>query len=243
MTIEKAYGLAKKRYAELGVDTDAALEVLKTIPISVNCWQGDDVTGFEHDASGASGGIMATGNYPGAARTADELRADLDQALALIPGTHRLNLHAIYAETGEGCTDRDQLKPEHFGNWIKWAKDKDMGLDFNPTFFSHPKAGDGFTLSSPDESVRDYWIEHGKACRRISEHFGRELGRKSVMNIWVPDGFKDMPVNRKGYRQRLQASLDAMCAEKLDPKCHADAVESKLFGIGAGSCTIGTHEF
>ena len=240
---EKSYELAKERYAELGVDTDAALETLKSIPISVNCWQGDDVTGFEHDASGASGGIMATGNYPGAARTADELRSDLDQALALIPGTHRLNLHAIYAETGEGYTDRDELKPEHFENWIKWAKNKKMGLDFNPTFFSHPKADSGFTLSSNDESVRNFWIEHGKACRRISEHMGRSLGTKSVMNIWAPDGFKDMPIDRKGYRQRLNASLDAMCAEQLDPDCHKDAVESKLFGIGAESCTIGSHEF
>lgn len=240
---EKSYELAKERYAELGVDTDAALETLKSIPISVNCWQGDDVTGFEHDASGASGGIMATGNYPGAARTADELRSDLDQALALIPGTHRLNLHAIYAETGEGYTDRDELKPEHFENWIKWAKNKKMGLDFNPTFFSHPKADSGFTLSSNDESIRNFWIEHGKACRRISEHMGRSLGTKSVMNIWAPDGFKDMPVDRKGYRQRLNASLDAMCAEQLDPDCHKDAVESKLFGIGAESCTIGSHEF
>ena len=243
-SIQEAYQLAKERYAALGVDTDAALEQLKQIPISIHCWQGDDVGGFEIAAEGTDGGgIMATGNYPGRARTPEELRGDLDEALSLIPGTHRLNLHACYLESGGKFVDRDSIKPEHFKNWVEWAKAKGMGMDFNPTFFAHSKADSGFTLSSNDDEIRNFWIEHGKACRKISEYMGKELGSPSVMNIWIPDGFKDTPIDRNGARARLKASLDEMCAEKLNSKYHLDAVECKLFGLGSESCVIGSHEF
>ena len=243
-SIQDAYQLAKERYAAIGIDTDAALEQLKQIPISIHCWQGDDVGGFEVATDGTNGGgIMATGNYPGRARSPEELRGDLDEALSLIPGAHRLNLHACYLESNGKFVDRDQIKPEHFKNWVKWAKAKDMGMDFNPTFFAHSKADSGFTLSSNDDEIRNFWIAHGKACRKISEYMGKELGSPSVMNIWIPDGFKDVPVDRNGARTRLKASLDKMCAEKLDPKYHLDAVESKLFGLGSESCVIGSHEF
>ena len=243
-SIQEAYELAKERYAALGIDTDAALEQLKQIPISIHCWQGDDVGGFEVAADGTNGGgIMATGNYPGRARTPEELRTDLDEALSLIPGTHRLNLHACYLESDGEFVDRDQIKPEHFKNWVEWAKAKGMGMDFNPTFFAHSKADSGFTLSNNDDEIRNFWIEHGKACRKISEYMGKELGSPSVMNIWIPDGFKDVPVDRNGARTRLKASLDEMCSEKLDSKYHLDAVECKLFGIGSESCVIGSHEF
>ncbi|MDD5698948.1 MAG: L-rhamnose isomerase [Victivallaceae bacterium] len=243
-SIQDAYQLAQARYAAIGVDTDRALEQLAQIPVSIHCWQGDDVGGFEVTEAGtAGGGIMATGNYPGRARTPEELRADLDQALSLIPGRHRLNLHACYAETNGKFVDRDQLRPEHFRNWVEWAQAKGMGMDFNPTFFAHPKADAGFTLSSPDEKIRRFWIAHGKACRKISAYIGRELGSPCVMNIWIPDGFKDIPVDRNGARARLKAALDEMLAEKLDPRYHLDAVESKLFGLGSESCVIGSHEF
>ena len=243
-SIQEAYELAKERYAALGIDTDAVLEQLKQIPISIHCWQGDDVGGFEVAADGTNGGgIMATGNYLGRARTPQELRADLDKALSLIPGTHRLNLHACYLESDGEFVDRDQIKPEHFKNWVEWAKAKGMGMDFNPTFFAHSKADSGFTLSNNNDEIRNFWIEHGKACRKISEYMGKELGTASVMNIWIPDGFKDVPVDRNGARTRLKASLDEMCSEKLDSKYHLDAVECKLFGIGSESCVIGSHEF
>ena len=243
-SIQEAYKLAKERYAALGIDTDAALEQLKQIPISIHCWQGDDVGGFEVAADGTNGGgIMATGNYPGRARTPQELRADLDKALSLIPGTHRLNLHACYLESEGEFVDRDQIKPKHFKNWVEWAKAKGMGMDFNPTFFAHSKADSGFTLSNNDDEIRNFWIEHGKACRKISEYMGKELGTPSVMNIWIPDGFKDVPVDRNGARTRLKASLDEMCSEKIDSKYHLDAVECKLFGLGSESCVVGSHEF
>jgi L-rhamnose isomerase len=243
-SIQDAYQLAKERYAAIGIDTDAALEQLKQIPISIHCWQGDDVGGFEVAEAGTSGGgIMATGNYPGRAGTPQELRADLDEALSLIPGTHRLNLHACYLESDGKFVDRDQIKPEHFKNWVEWAKTKGMGMDFNPTFFAHSKADSGFTLSSNDDEIRDFWIAHGKASRKISEYMGKELGSPCVMNIWIPDGFKDVPVDRNGARARLKASLDEMCAEKIDSKYHLDAVECKLFGLGSESCVIGSHEF
>lgn len=242
--VEASYELAKERYAELGVDVDAALAKLKTIPISLHCWQGDDVGGFETpDAELGGGGIQCTGNYPGKARTADELRDDLDKALSMIPGKHRLNLHACYAETAGKFVDRNEMTVENFQNWIDWAKDRGMGMDFNPTFFSHPKADDGFTLSSNDEGIRKFWVEHGIACRKISEEMGKQLGTPSVMNIWIPDGYKDIPIDRNAARQRLKKSLDEMCAEELDSKCHLDAVECKLFGIGSESCVIGSHEF
>ncbi len=242
--IEKSYGLAKESYAELGVDTDAALSSLGRIAVSLHCWQGDDVGGFEHCASESGGGIQCTGNYPGKARTADELRADLDKALSLIPGKHRLNLHACYAEpVGGKGVERDKLEFAHFRNWVDWVKSRGMGMDFNPTFFAHPKADTGFTLSSPDAGIRKFWIKHGICCREISEQIGEKLGTPCVMNTWIPDGFKDIPVDRKGYRDRLKKSLDEMYAMKTDPKRHLDAVESKLFGIGSESCVIGSHEF
>jgi L-rhamnose isomerase len=239
-----AYKLAKERYAEAGVDTDRALKALAAIPISLHCWQGDDVGGFERpDAELSGGGIQATGNYPGKARTPDEVRADLDKALSLIPGRHRLNLHACYAETGGRRVDRNELGPEHFKGWIQWAKAKGMGMDFNPTFFSHLKAADGFTLSHPDRSIRRFWIEHGIACRRIGVAMGKALGKPCVTNVWIPDGYKDTPVDRKSPRERLQGSLDEIFKEKLNPKHNLDAVEGKLFGIGSESYVVGSHEF
>jgi L-rhamnose isomerase len=241
--IEKAYEWARERYARLGVDTDAALDALRQVPLSLHCWQGDDVGGFESAAGLTGGGIQATGNYPGKARTADELRADLDQALSLIPGRHRVNLHAIYAEMHGRKVERDRLGPEHFAAWIDWAKSRKLGLDFNGTFFSHPRADAGFTLSSRDEGVRRFWVDHGIACRKIGERFGRELGSPCVTNVWIPDGYKDIPVDRKTPRLTLKRSLDELFAEKLDPRYHLDAVESKLFGIGSESYVVGSHEF
>ncbi|MBN2013512.1 L-rhamnose isomerase [candidate division KSB1 bacterium] len=241
--IEQAYSLAKKQYEDIGVDTDAALEILATISISVHCWQGDDVCGFESQKGLTGGGIQATGNYPGKARTAEELRSDLDMALGLIPGRHRLNLHAIYAETGKTHIDRDELAPEHFTNWIAWAKDKKLGMDFNPTFFSHPKADGGFTLSSRDENIRRFWINHGVICRKIAEHIGKELGTPCVTNFWIPDGYKDIPADRNAHRQLLKESLDEIFSQIADPRYNLDSIESKLFGIGSESYVVGSHEF
>lgn len=241
--IHDAYALAKERYALLGVDTDAALTKLAPVSISLHCWQGDDVGGFENPGGELTGGIAATGNYPGKARTADELRADLDQVYGLIPGTHRLNLHSIYAETGGVVVPRNELRPEHFSRWIAWAKEHGHGLDFNPSYFSHPLAASGFTLASYDAGVRKFWIEHGIACRKIGEAFGRALGTPCVTNIWIPDGFKDTPADRATPRRLLKDSLDATLAEKLDPAYNLDAVEGKLFGLGAESYTVGSHEF
>jgi L-rhamnose isomerase len=241
--IEKSYTLAKERYAAIGVDTDAAMQKLATIPISLHCWQGDDVIGFESPDTALSGGIAATGNYPGKARSADELRSDLDVAYGLIPGKHRLNLHAIYAETGGKYVERNTLQPEHFSRWIDWAKENDHGMDFNPTLFSHPLADSGFTLSSYDEGIRQYWIEHCIACRNIGVAFGRELGTPCVTNVWIPDGYKDIPVDRKTPRLLLQDSLDKVFASPTDPRFNLDAVEAKLFGIGSESYVVGSHEF
>jgi L-rhamnose isomerase len=239
-----AYLIAKEKYGELGVDADAALQKLAAVPISLHCWQGDDVGGFETpDSELSGGGIQATGNYPGKARTADELRQDLDKALSLIPGKHRLNLHAIYAETGDKRVDRNELEPEHFSAWIDWAKANGMGMDFNPSYFSHPKADDGFTLSHQDAGIRQFWIEHGQACRRIGAAMGAALGTPCVTNVWIPDGYKDTPVDRKGPRERLRAALDEVFKASLDPSIHLDAVESKLFGIGSESYVVGSHEF
>lgn len=240
--IEQSYKTAKELYAGIGVDTDSALRALGEIPVSMHCWQGDDVVGFEKNAGGADGGILSTGNYPGRARNAAELRQDLDFAMSLLPGTLRVNLHAIYLES-ETPVDRAHVTPEHFENWIRWAKEKGIGLDFNPTFFSDPMMKHGMTLSSADPAVRNYWIEHGKACRTIAETFGRRLGKRCVMNIWVPDGFKDAPADRRAARARLASALDEMLTEKKDPALMRDAVESKLFGIGCESCTVGSHEF
>jgi len=241
--VKDAFQLAKTRYAALEVDCEKALAKLDEIPVSIHCWQGDDVNGFEAEAGGASGGILSTGNYPGAARTPVELRADLEKAFSLIPGPKRLNLHAIYADTDGKTVDRNKLQPKHFKSWMDWAKKNHTALDFNPTFFGHPMAASGFTLSHPDSSVREFWIQHGIACRRIAAAMGKAQKSPCIMNIWVPDGFKDTPVDRCGARKRLQDSLDKMCAEKLNPKYMRDAVESKLFGIGAESCTVGSSEF
>ena len=241
-TIREAYALARERYAALGVDTDAALARLGSIPISLHCWQGDDVSGFEGSGE-LTGGIAATGNYPGKARTAPELRQDLDQAYSLIPGTHRLNLHAIYAETGGASVDRDALRPEHFAGWVAWAQERGHGLDFNGTFFSHPKSAAGFTLASSDAGIRRFWIDHAIACRIIGEHFGRALGTSCVTNIWIPDGLKDTPADRKTPRLLLKDSLDQILAHPVDRRYNLDAVEGKLFGIGSESYVVGSHEF
>jgi L-rhamnose isomerase len=237
------YELAKERYAALGVDTDAALDKLAATPISLHCWQGDDVAGFEGPAGEVGGGLAVTGNYPGKARTADELRSDLDKAYSLIPGTHRLNLHAIYAETGGVEVSRDRLQPEHFAGWIDWAKANDHGLDFNPTLFAHPLADDGFTLSSYDAGTRKFWIDHCIACRKIGEAMGKALGTPAVTNIWIPDGYKDLPVDRETPRVLLRDALDEVFAEEIDPRHNLDAVESKLFGIGSENYVTGSHEF
>ncbi len=241
--VEQAYALAKQRYADLGVDVEKALERLASIPISLHCWQGDDVGGFENAGEELGAGLAVTGNYPGKARTADELRADLDKALSLIPGTHRLNLHASYAETGGKKVDRDALEPAHFQRWIDWAKNKKMGMDFNPTYFSHPKAADGWTLAHPDKSIREFWINHGIACRKIGAAFGEALGTPCVTNVWIPDGMKDQTIDRKGPRERLTNALDAVFAEPIDPRLNRDAVEGKLFGIGSETYVVGSHEF
>ncbi len=240
--IEKTYELAKQRYAELGVDTEKAMEKLSGIAISLHCWQGDDVGGFDKAQETLGGGIMATGAYPGKARTADELRTDLEKTLSLIPGRHRLNLHAMYAET-KGKVERNELSPEHFTTWIDWAKANGLGMDFNGTFFSHPKAESGFTLSSADEGIRRFWVEHGIVCRKIGAAMGKELGTPCVTNLWIPDGYKDIPVDRKAPRERLKKSLDEIFAEQMDRSCLLDAVESKLFGIGSESYVVGSHEF
>jgi len=241
--IERAFTLAKEQYAELGVDVDRALERLKKVPISLHCWQGDDVGGFEQTGDELGGGLAVTGNYPGKARTPDELRMDVDKALSLIPGNHRFNLHAIYAETGGKRVDRNELDPAHFQSWIEWAKERNMGMDFHPTFFGHPTADDGFTLSHSDEGIRRFWLEHGIACRKIGAAFGETLGTPCVTNVWIPDGYKDIPADRKGPRERLADSLDAIFAEPIDPKLNLDSVESKLFGIGSESYVVGSHEF
>ncbi len=237
------YSLAQERYAAVGVDTEAAMAKLATIPISLHCWQGDDVGGFENTGEGLSGGIAVTGNYPGRARTPDELRADLDMALSLIPGKHRLNLHAFYGEFGGKKVGRDEITPEHFSNWIAWAKANGMGMDFNPTCFAHPKAADGFTLSHSDKGIRDFWVEHCIRSRDISAVMGKELGSPCVMNVWVPDGYKDTPVDRVSPRRRLAESLDRVFAKAQDPAHMLDAVECKLFGIGSESYVVGSHEF
>lgn len=242
-SVESAYSLAQERYAALGVDTEAALRALARIPVSLHCWQGDDVGGFENSGSELGGGLAVTGNYPGKARTPDELRADLDQALALIPGKHRLNLHACYGEFDGRTVDRDEIEVSHFERWIAWARERGLGMDFNPTFFAHPRAADGFTLSHRDAGIREFWIEHGLRCRRIGAAMGEALGSPCVTNVWIPDGFKDTPVDRKGPRERLTDSLDQIFAEALDPAHLLDAVESKLFGIGSESYVVGSHEF
>lgn len=240
--IEKAFALAKERYAELGVDVDAAIERVNKIQISLHCWQGDDVAGFE-SAGELTGGILSTGNYPGKARTPDELRSDAEKAFSLIPGTQRFNLHAIYLENNGKKVDRNEIGPEHFQGWVDWAKAQKIGLDFNPTFFSHPKAADGLTLSHPCKEIRDFWIEHDKCCRKIANYFGEQLGSPCVVNHWTPDGMKDTPVDRLSPRKRLAESYDEIFSVKYPKETIRDGIESKLFGIGVESYTVGSHEF
>jgi len=239
--IEDAYTLARDRFRELGIETDLMLHELDEIPISIQCWQGDDVLGFENPNGSLTGGIQATGNYPGRARNATELRADLEMALSLIPGAKRVNLHAIYLEATKPV-ERDAIEPRHFQRWIDWAREKGLGLDFNPTCFSHPKSARNLTLSHPDTAIRKFWIDHCVASRKISEHMGRELKTPAIMNIWIPDGYKDMPADRLKPRELLLSSLDAILA-RASGEHHKVAVEGKLFGIGAESYTVGSNEF
>ena len=240
---DRAFSLARERYAALGVNVEAALKALAKIPISLHCWQGDDVGGFERVAGALGGGLVATGNYPGKARTPDELRSDFEKALSLIPGKHRVNLHAMYGEFGGRKVDRDEIEVAHFKNWIAWAKANGLGLDFNPTCFSHPNAADGFTLSHRDKSIRKFWIEHCRRSREIGAAMGKALGTACVTNVWIPDGFKDTPADRQSPRERLSDALDEVFKKPLPAKHNLDAVEGKLFGIGAESCTVGSHEF
>lgn len=241
--IEKAYQLAKARYTEAGVDVDNALNLLARIPISIHCWQGDDVGGFENAGQQLGGGLAVTGNYPGKARTPQELRADFEKALSLIPGQHRFNLHASYAEMGGKRVERDGLSADQFKNWIAWATSIGIGLDFNQTYFAHPKVADGFTLTSPDQAIRKFWIDHGIRCREIGAAIGKALGKTCLTNLWIPDGMKDTPADRRAPRERLLESLDAIYKKKIDRKLNVDSVEPKLFGIGAESYTPGSHEF
>ena len=240
--VSQGFEYASKVYQDQGVNVENAMKLCAEIPVSMHCWQGDDIFGCESATGGASGGIATTGNYPGRARNGDELRADIDEALKLIPGGKKLNLHANYAEKGGRAVDRDAYTVELFQNWLGWAKEKGLGLDFNPTYFSHPKAESGFTLSSADKGVRDFWIEHGKRCREIAAEFGKALGQPSVVNFWMPDGYKDVPADTAAPRARMLESLDAIfAAGKMDME--EDAVESKLFGLGVESYTVGSHEF
>ena len=242
--INKAWEIAVEQYDELGVDVSVALKKLRGVPLSLHCWQGDDVGGFETPESTLSGGgIQVTGNYPGKARNAEELRRDLDKAYALIPGNHRLNLHAIYGEFGGKKVDRDEIETSHFAGWMAWSKENDIPLDFNGTFFSHPKANDGFTLSSKDKGIRDFWIEHAKRIRLIGAEFGKNQGNACIENVWVPDGMKDIPADRMGYRKVLKDSLDEIFSEELPAEYLKDAVETKLFGIGSEAYVVGSHEF
>lgn len=237
-----AYRYARDRYADIGVDTEAAIAKLDAVPISLHCWQGDDVAGFEPNDGGLTGGIAATGNYPGAARTPDELRADLELALSLLPGPHKINLHANY-RVGGPDVDRDKIGPEHFTYWTDWAREKGLGLDFNPTFYSHPHSADGYTLASRDEGIRRFWIEHGICCRRIGRAMAEATGQRCVVNLWIPDGEKEWPVDALAPRARLKDSLDQIYAEKIPGDLVLDAVESKLFGLGSESYVAGSHEF
>ncbi|MGB2186808.1 MAG: L-rhamnose isomerase [Akkermansiaceae bacterium] len=237
------FSQVKDQYAELGIDVEAALTTLAHTPISLHCWQGDDVGGFETGAGELSGGLAVTGNYPGKARTIPELRQDLEEVLRLLPGSHRLNLHAIYGDFQGKSVDRDAITTEHFQSWIDWAKSQNIGMDFNPSCFSHEKAGSGFTLSSPEAGIRDFWIEHCKRARAIAADMGEQLGSPSVTNVWVPDGMKDNPADRQGFRQRLSQSLDEIFSQSYSANHNIDAVECKLFGIGSESMVVGSHEF
>jgi len=242
-TIQKSYELAKEQYAGIGVNTDNVLKTLSKVAISLHCWQTDDVSGFENPDAGLSGGIQATGNYPGKARTIEEARSDLEKVYSLLPGKHRLSLHAIYGDFRGGKADTDQIEPKHFESWVGWAKEIGIGLDFNCTMFSHPKADSGFTLSDLDPAIREFWIEHVQRCRDISAYMGKELGSRCIHNIWIPDGSKDLTVNRLKHRTYLKESLDKILAKPQDLALMADSVEAKLFGIGVEAYTVGSHEF
>jgi len=241
-SLKANYEAAKSQYAKHGIDVDQVLTKLQAIKISMHCWQGDDVRGFLNRDQDLTGGISVTGNYPGAARTPEELRADLEKAFSLIPGKHKVNLHAIYADTDERV-EIDRLEPKHYERWVAWAKEQGLGLDFNPTCFSHEKSKDGLTLSHPDEEIRSFWIRHCQASRRIGAYFGEQLGQTCVTNVWIPDGYKDVPADRLGPRKRLKAALDEVFAEELNPAHNLDAVESKLFGLGSEAYVVGSHEF
>lgn len=242
-TTQKGYELAKEAYAAYGVDVDKAMEKLDEIPVSFHCWQFDDVLGFENSGLGLSGGIQTTGNYPGKARNFGELSADFSKALSFIPGKNKVNVHASYLDNGGKAVDRDAIEPAHFDSWIDWANSEKVGLDFNPTFFSHKLADDGYTLGHRDRGVRDFWVEHGVRCRRISEYMGKKTGQVCTMNIWIPDGEKEVPIDTFGPRERFAESLDRMCTERTDERYHLDSLESKLFGIGSEAYVVGSHEF
>lgn len=240
--MNEEYRIAKEKYASIGVDTEAAIKRVSEIPVSIHCWQGDDVRGFETPDGDLTGGIQTTGNFPGRAKNIDQLRQDIEMVFSLVPGVNRLNLHAIYLDNGGKKVERNKIEPKHFASWVDWAKYNKVGLDFNPTCFSSPMLKDGLSLSHPDKAVRDYWIEHCIASRKIAEYFGKELGTPAVTNLWVPDGFKDNPVNRYEARQRLISAMDEIYSVKIDKKYNLDSAEGKLFGIGAESCTVGQHE-
>jgi len=243
LQINQAYEYAKARYADLGIDVEKAVDQLDEISISLHCWQADDVKGFENKEGDLTGGIQATGNYPGSSRTVEELRKDIEKVLSLLPGKHRLNLHAIYGDFGGEFVDRDQIEPKHFQSWIDWAIKTGIKLDFNSTFFSHAKSESGFTLSSPDKEIQSFWMEHLRRCRYIAAEIGRQQGSPCIHNIWIPDGSKDRTVNRYGYRANLKYALDTVLSEKIDSKYLVDCIESKLFGLGLESYTVGSHEF
>ena len=240
--MSKMYEFAKEAYAKIGIDTDAVIERMKKVPVSIQCWQGDDVKGFESKGP-LTGGIQTTGNYPGAARNIEELKADFDKAASMIPGKKKFCLHAIYLDNKGEDVPRDQIKPEHYETWIKWAKERGYGLNLDPTCFSHPLSADGFTLSHHDEKIRKFWIDHVIATRKIAEYIGKEMGEVCASNYWIPDGFKDIPVDRNGYRKRLEDSLNQIFAVPDDPKYNVAGLEGKVFGIGAESCTIGSNDF
>ena len=241
--IRAAYEMALHQYSRLGIDVARAMNRVDEIPLSIHCWQGDDGTGFENPDAVLGGGLLATGNHPGKARTPDELRQDLEAALAMIPGPSKVNLHAIYLDHPEGFVDRDAIEPRHYESWVRWAKGLGIGLDFNSTFYAHPKSRSGFTLSNRDAAVREFWIEHGKRCRRIGDYFGQETGMPCVTNLWIPDGEKECPIDKTSPRERLADALDRIFSEKTDPRFQIDAVESKLFGLGSESYVTGSHEF
>ncbi len=243
MDTKKLYEAAKEIYAAYGVDTDKAMEIVANVPVSMHCWQGDDVGGFENPDGNLTGGIQVTGNYPGKARNLTELRADFDKAASLIPGKKRINLHAIYLDSQREKVSREKIEPKHFDSWIEWAKERNYGIDYNPTCFSHPMSADGLTISHPDKAVRDFWIEHCIGSRKVAAYIGEKLGNTVVTNFWMPDGFKDIPADRYGARLRMKESYDEIFKEKIDEKFNKDSIESKVFGIGAESCTMGSGEF